>query len=107
MWGAQFAYQVGLLIVAHISKQPLPFKNSMTVLSMIGALDAVNSNRLSAWAFQTTDDRRIFAIYIAFALAVANYAFFIYDVVGTVRFFNLKRLKMTDDRYANISTLIA
>jgi ethanolaminephosphotransferase len=94
MWGLQFAYQVGLLITAHTTKQAFPFKNGMMALSVVCALDAVNSRKAGAIAFQTTDHRRIVAIYVALAIALANYAFFVTDVISTVSVSSLYRLRI-------------
>lgn len=83
-WGLCFAYQVGLLITAHTTKQPLPYYNLLMLLSIVGAYDA-RQGSLGKFAFQSNPDYQMYAVYIALAIAAGFYAFFVYDVVGEVR----------------------
>ena len=39
-WGLQFAHQVSRIILAHVTKQPFPYWDSMWVWSIVGAIDA-------------------------------------------------------------------
>lgn len=39
-WGLQFAHQVSRMILAHVTKQPFPWWDSMWLWSVIGAFDA-------------------------------------------------------------------
>jgi ethanolaminephosphotransferase len=39
-WGIAFAYSVGLLIVAHVTKAPFPYWNGATLYALLGAIDA-------------------------------------------------------------------
>ena len=39
-WGLSFAYNVGLLIVAHVTKAPFPYWNVALIWSVLGAVDA-------------------------------------------------------------------
>jgi ethanolaminephosphotransferase len=39
-WGMSFAYQVGQLILAHVTKSDFPYWNGMMVFSAFGAIDA-------------------------------------------------------------------
>ncbi len=39
-WGLAFAYNVGVLIVSHVTKAPFPYWNAALVWSVLGALDA-------------------------------------------------------------------
>ena len=39
-WGLQFAHQVSRIILAHVTKQPFPWWDSMWIWSIVGAVDA-------------------------------------------------------------------
>ena len=39
-WGLQFAHQVSRIILAHVTKQPFPYWDSMWIWSIVGAIDA-------------------------------------------------------------------
>jgi len=39
-WGIQFAHQVGRMILAHVTGQPLPWWDVMWIWSIIGTIDA-------------------------------------------------------------------
>ena len=39
-WGLQFAHQVSRMILAHVTKQPFPWWDSMWIWSIVGAVDA-------------------------------------------------------------------
>jgi len=39
-WGLGFAYQVGRMILAHVTKQPFPLWNGMMAWTAVGMLDA-------------------------------------------------------------------
>ena len=39
-WGLQFSHQVSRMILAHVTKQPFPWWDSMWIWSIVGAVDA-------------------------------------------------------------------
>jgi len=84
-WGISFAYQVGLLITAHTTHAPFPFYNALMLWSAVGALDA-NAPLLfgRAGLIHANVHRAVYFVYASVAVAFLVYAFFIYDVVGTI-----------------------
>lgn len=85
-WGISFAYQVGLLITAHTTHAPFPYYNGLMFWSALGALDA-NAPYLfgRAGLIHANVHRAVWFVYASVLVAGAVYAFFIYDVIGTVR----------------------
>jgi ethanolaminephosphotransferase len=84
-WGLAFAYQVGLLIVAHVTKSSFPKYHYGMVLSFIGAVDA-NAQRLFGVRPLINRDAggQLLWTYGCLIVAAVMHAFFIWDVVGTV-----------------------
>lgn len=85
-WGLAFAYQVGLLITAYTTKQSFPYFNLMMIVSALGAADAREGFKGSHYAFQTSTDNQIMAMYIALGVSFVVYAVFVRDVIGSVSF---------------------
>ncbi|GAA99281.1 uncharacterized protein L969DRAFT_86508 [Mixia osmundae IAM 14324] len=81
-WGISFAYQVGLLIVAHVTKGPFPYYNMLMIVSALGALDSVMEIQPSKQLLG--NDGPLALVYVALGLALALYAFFVLDVIYDV-----------------------
>jgi ethanolaminephosphotransferase len=84
-WGLSFAYHVGLLIVAHVTKSPFPTHHILMVFSFLGALD-VNAPQLFGVGPLINRDEggQLLWTYVGLLLAAATHGFFIWDVIGTV-----------------------
>ncbi|SJX61118.1 related to EPT1-sn-1,2-diacylglycerol ethanolamine-and cholinephosphotransferase [Sporisorium reilianum f. sp. reilianum] len=79
-WGLSFAYNVGLLIVAHVTKAPFPYWNAAIVWSVLLALDA---NAVAPWV-QTSPERQLVVIWVSLAGAALVYVHFCVNVVTTI-----------------------
>ncbi|KAK0565245.1 hypothetical protein OC861_003857 [Tilletia horrida] len=79
-WGIAFAYNVGLLIVAHVTKAPFPYWNAAAVWSVLGAIDA----SLATPIIQSTPERTRLTIYVSLAAAFVLYGHFCYHVITTI-----------------------
>ncbi|KAE8209910.1 hypothetical protein CF327_g6157 [Tilletia walkeri] len=79
-WGIAFAYNVGLLIVAHVTKAPFPYWNAAAVWSVIGAIDA----SLPSPLLQSTPGRVRATIYVSLLAALFLYGHFCYHVITTI-----------------------
>lgn len=83
-WGLSFAYQVGLLITAHVSKGPFPFINVLTIWSAIGALDANVPRYFGVRSFlHNTQDQALSFVYLSLATSLVVYTFFVSDTIAT------------------------
>jgi ethanolaminephosphotransferase len=84
-WGLSFAYHVGLLIVAHVTKSAFPAYHVLMVFSFLGALD-INAPQLFGVRPLINLDQRgqLLWTYSGLLLAAATHGFFIWDVIGTV-----------------------
>ncbi|CCM01447.1 uncharacterized protein FIBRA_03499 [Fibroporia radiculosa] len=69
-WGLQFAHQVSRMILAHVTKQPFPWWDSMWIWSIVGAVDA-NLPLLIDQPSLIQSSRRNTAIFIYVTLAVS------------------------------------
>lgn len=79
-WGITFAYNVGLLIVAHVTKAPYPYWNIGILWSVGLAIDA----SLPKSYIQTNPERTVQVIYASLAFAVVLYGHFCHNVVTTI-----------------------
>ena len=82
--GFCFAYQVGLLITAHVSKGPFPYHHVLLLYTAIGAIDA----NLPRWFgkpsyLHATEGQALLFVYWSMFFAFAVYAFFVYDTIDT------------------------
>jgi len=76
-WGLQFAHQVSRMILAHLTKTPFPWWDSMWIWSIIGAVDAnlpflIDRPSLIQSSFRNT---AIF-VYVTLAVSFISYARF-------------------------------
>lgn len=85
-WGLFFAHDVGLVIVSHLSRQPFPsFKRHIGALAALAGLaDAVAQRALGASLAHASASSLNALVAAHLALAIATYAHFVYDVVGTI-----------------------
>jgi len=76
-WGLQFAHQVSRMILAHLTKQPFPWWDSMWIWSIVGAVDA-NLPRLLGISplIQSTPERTAMFVYLTLAMSFLSYARF-------------------------------
>ncbi|KAK0525658.1 hypothetical protein OC835_005536 [Tilletia horrida] len=79
-WGIAFAYNVGLLIVAHVTKAPFPYWNAAAVWSVLGAVDA----SLPSPLLQSTPARTRLTVYVSLVAATVLYGHFCYHVITTI-----------------------
>lgn len=79
-WGLAFAYFVGLVILAHVSRTPYPYATIVMVPSTILAVDAWLPEPL----IQSTARATAIATYSALAFSFAAYAYFVCDVIQTI-----------------------
>jgi ethanolaminephosphotransferase len=80
-FGLMFAYSVGLLIVAHVTKAPFPyFKNVALFWAIMGAWDA----NLQEPVIQNTLGGIRLAAYSILGLSLALYGHFVYDVITSI-----------------------
>lgn len=79
-WGITFAYNVGLLIVAHVSKAPFPYWNVAIVWSVVCAIDA----NLPTSYIQTNAHVQLNVIYASLAFASGLYLHFCHNVITTI-----------------------
>lgn len=83
--GLSFAYQVGLLITAHVTKGPFPYYNLLMVWSLFGAIDANASkffNRSTSF-IQTSQSSSLTFVYVSLFVSFAVYSFFVGDTIST------------------------
>ncbi|PCH34342.1 Choline/ethanolaminephosphotransferase [Wolfiporia cocos MD-104 SS10] len=84
-WGLQFAHQVSRMILAHVTKQPFPWWDSMWVWSIVGAVDAnlplllnrpplIQSSRYNIAVF----------VYVTLAVSFLSYARFCMLVIKDI-----------------------
>ena len=79
-WGITFAYNVGLLIVAHVTKAPFPYCNVAIVWSVLLALDA----NLPVSYLQTDPEVQLKVIWASLGVALLVYGHFCHNVVTTI-----------------------
>ncbi|UZJ53887.1 hypothetical protein CBS101457_003207 [Exobasidium rhododendri] len=80
-FGLMFAYSVGLLIVAHVTKAPFPyFKNVALAWAVMGALDA----NMEEPVIQNSLAGVRLAAYSILGLSLALYGHFVYDVITSI-----------------------
>ncbi|KZT73418.1 Choline/ethanolaminephosphotransferase [Daedalea quercina L-15889] len=84
-WGLQFAHQVSRMILAHVTKQPFPWWDSMWIWSIVGAVDA-NLPVLLDREPLIQSSRRNTAIFVYVTLAVSflSYARFCTLVISDI-----------------------
>lgn len=83
-WGLAFAYQVGLLITAHVSKGPFPFVNILTLWSALGALDANLPRYFGMKSYvHASEHQALSFVYLSLATSLCVYAFFVSDTIAT------------------------
>ncbi|KAI0713131.1 Choline/ethanolaminephosphotransferase [Cerioporus squamosus] len=84
-WGLQFAHQVSRMILAHVTKQPFPYWDSMWLWSIVGAIDAnlptlINRPPL----IQNTMPRTALFVYVTLAVTFLSYARFCTLVINDI-----------------------
>lgn len=79
-WGITFAYNVGLLIVAHVTKAAFPYWNVGIVWSVLLAVDA----NLPMSYLQTDPEMQLKVIWASLAVAGVVYVHFCHNVVTTI-----------------------
>lgn len=79
-WGISFAYNVGLLIVAHVTKAPFPYWNIAIVWSVLGAIDA----NLTMPVVQTNPANQLAVIWASLAFSAVLYLHFCHNVITTI-----------------------
>ncbi|GAC72725.1 sn-1,2-diacylglycerol ethanolamine- and cholinephosphotranferases [Moesziomyces antarcticus T-34] len=79
-WGISFAYNVGLLIVAHVTKAPFPYWNIAIVWSVLGAIDA----NLTMPFVQTNPANQLTVIWASLAFSAVLYLHFCHNVITTI-----------------------
>lgn len=94
--GIAFAYQVGLMITAHLTKSPFPFFNVLYLPITIGAIDAVGPWLKgmtafygdSSWGWNSVlgnvDEYQLAYVMACLGLAIGVHGSFIYDVVTNI-----------------------
>ncbi|OCH95703.1 Choline/ethanolaminephosphotransferase [Obba rivulosa] len=76
-WGLQFAHQVSRIILAHLTKQPFPWWDSMWIWSIVGALDANMPFLLNRPPLiQSSPQRMAIFVYTTLAISFLSYARF-------------------------------
>jgi len=85
IWGLQFAYQVGHMILAHVTDQPFPRFYLMWVATAAAALDA-NSIPLFGMSpkFQSSYDDFAVVVYMMLVVSFLMYAEFVIAVIGQI-----------------------
>lgn len=83
--GLSFAYQVGLLITAHVTKGPFPYYNLLMIWSAIGAIDANAAKLLGRPTnfIQRSDSASLTFVYISLIISFGVYSFFVSDTIST------------------------
>ncbi|CDU24592.1 related to EPT1-sn-1,2-diacylglycerol ethanolamine-and cholinephosphotransferase [Sporisorium scitamineum] len=79
-WGITFAYNVGLLIVAHVTKAPFPYWNVAIVWSVVLAVDA----NLARSYLQVDPETQLRVIWASLAAAGVLYLHFCWRVITTI-----------------------
>ncbi|KAI0931051.1 hypothetical protein AcW1_001453 [Taiwanofungus camphoratus] len=84
-WGLQFSHQVSRMILAHVTKQPFPWWDSMWLWSIVGAIDA-NMPLILDRSPLIQSSRRNTAIFVYVTLAVSflSYARFSTLVINDI-----------------------
>lgn len=77
-WGLAFAYNVGLMITAHVTQAPFPYWNAMLVWICLGAIDA------RVGLLQTSPQAIRYTVYGSLAAAALLYVDFAHYVVTTI-----------------------
>ncbi|KZT02066.1 Choline/ethanolaminephosphotransferase [Laetiporus sulphureus 93-53] len=76
-WGLQFAHQVSRIILAHVTKQPFPYWDSMWIWSIVGAVDANLPLLIDrAPLIQSSPRNTAIFVYITLAVSFLSYARF-------------------------------
>jgi len=84
-WGLQFAHQVGRMILAHVTKQPFPWWDTMWLWSIIGAVDAnmpLLFNR--APLIQHSPENVKLFVWTTLAISLLSYAWFCTLVINDI-----------------------
>ena len=79
-FGLMFAYSVGLLIVAHVTKAKFPYVNIALGWAILGTIDA----RLPEPFLQNSLGGVRLAAFGVLSLSFVLYAHFVYDVITTI-----------------------
>jgi ethanolaminephosphotransferase len=79
-FGLLFAYSVGLLIVAHVTKAPFPYFNIGLFVAIVGTVDA----RLPVPLVQTSAENARLVAFSTLAFSLALYGHFVHDVITTI-----------------------
>ncbi|RUS20467.1 choline ethanolaminephosphotransferase [Endogone sp. FLAS-F59071] len=79
--GCSFGYQVGLIILAHVTKAPFPFMNLMMVPLIVGCVNANLPVIAGIQPFFTGDKEAPF-LWAAFAFSLAYYLHFSISVIN-------------------------
>lgn len=79
-FGLLFAFSVGKLIVAHVTKAPFPYIHTAIVVAVLGATDAA----LPQPFLQSSPGNVRAVTYATLAFSLALYGHFVYDVITTI-----------------------
>lgn len=89
--GACFAYQVGLIIVGHLTKSPFPFFNILLLPVFIGMVDAAGpfldkcTGGLFGWPSALGDGPyEVAYVFLCMGLALGVYGSFVVDVITNI-----------------------
>ncbi|KAI0066531.1 Choline/ethanolaminephosphotransferase [Artomyces pyxidatus] len=84
-WGFQFSHQVGRMILAHVTGQPLPWWDAMWIWSIVGAVDA-NLPWLMGRApvIQHSPENTEKFVFVYLAVVLVTYARFVILVIGDI-----------------------
>lgn len=95
-WGISFAHHVGLLILAHLTKDRFPiwWSHALLLLSILGSVDAnwerIGGSGSKGWA-HANHERVVWTVGVCVAVSIGVYAHFVIDVVGDIcDFYNIK-----------------
>ncbi|WFD26101.1 ethanolaminephosphotransferase [Malassezia nana] len=77
LWGLNFAYLVGLVILAHVCRTPYPYWNVLLIPTLVLAIDA----HLPQPLLQGSPEALTNAVYGSLALSLGVYAYFVWDVI--------------------------
>lgn len=95
--GFTFAYHVGLLIVAHVTKAPFPMFHVLMIYPILSVIDSYIFPQLFNISpfFNSTPQGQLLWVYAGLLLSIATHAFFVWDVISTVcRFFDINCLTL-------------
>lgn len=91
--GLSFAYMVGNLILAHVTKREIPQWNVLFLPVLLGAADAAIGKLTPAGPFLSSPEHTSAYIYFCLGLSLSAYGFFVTEVIDDIcRFFDINCL---------------